>query len=34
MEEIERTVLEALAIPDPHAQNEAQSEPAVLGPAS
>jgi probable rRNA maturation factor len=34
MEEIERTVLEALAIPDPHAQNEAQSEPAVLGPSS
>jgi len=34
MEDIERAVLKALAIPDPYAPNEAQSEPAVLGPAS
>jgi probable rRNA maturation factor len=34
MEDIERAVLQALAIPDPHAQDKVQSEPAVLGPAS
>lgn len=34
MEDMERAVLGALGIPDPYIQDEEQSEPAVLGPAS
>ena len=34
MEAIERAVLDALAIPDPYAQDEVQSEPATATPAS
>ena len=34
MEDMERAVLDALGIPDPYMQDEVQSEPAALGPAS
>ena len=34
MEDVERAVLEALAIPDPYAEDEVQSEPATPAPAT